>query len=177
MTNLHFVGFDDRHVPARVAWLEDPRVRSSLPITGEITEVSTMAWCRRVADDTTRADFVLEDPAGRPLVMCGVTHVNELAGRGEVYMFADPDRHGRGHGSLALRHLCDWAFGERDLNRLFLYTMAHNDAARRFYERGGFAQEGRLREHESHDGALVDRYIHGLLRGEHQVTSVGDARG
>lgn len=163
MPESRLVPFDERHVPDRVAWLTHPAVRSGVPIHGPVTEQSTLQWAARIAAAADREDFVLESPRGEALVMCGVTSIDEPSCRGELYMFADPFGHGRGHGSAALEQLCHWAFDVRGLNRLFLYTLGHNSAARRFYERGGFAEEGRLRQHQSHGGELVDRYVHGLL--------------
>lgn len=163
MAESAFVAFAERHVPDRVAWLNDPRVLAGVPMRGRVTEQSTLAWTRRIVDAPDRADFVLEDASGRPVVMCGITQIDEESSRGELYMFADPAAHGRGHGSVALERLCAWAFGRRRLNRVFLFTLGHNDAARRFYERGGFREEGRLRQHQWYAGTLVDRHVHGLL--------------
>lgn len=163
MPEFQFVTFSERHVTDRVAWLTNSAVHSGVPIQGPVTEQSTLQWARRVASAADREDFVLEVPGREALVMCGVTSIDQASRRGELYMFANPSGHGQGHGSKALERLCRWAFEDRQLNRLFLYTLGHNSSARRFYERGGFVEEGRLRQHQSHGGELVDRYVHGLL--------------
>lgn len=119
-----------------------------------------------MTNDVSRSDFVLEDPDGRPLIMCGITGIDIESRRGELYMFGDPDAHGRGHGSSALALLSRWAFECADLNRIFLFTLGSNHQARRFYQRGGFREEGCLRQHVIHNGILEDRYVQALMRSE-----------
>ena len=50
--------------------------------------------------------------------------------------------------------------------RIYLYTLAANEGARRLYKRCGFAHEGVLRKHAYHNGEFVDRHVQGLLRKE-----------
>lgn len=169
MTRYQLVPFGPAHIPHRVDWLSDARVRTGVFIRGELTRASTERWLTRARENPSRADFSLVDALGRPWVMCGITGIDEDAGRGELYMFGDPVAHGQGLGSHALTLLCEWAFEERNLNRIYLYTMGSNEAARRFYERAGFLPEGLLRQHARHEGAVEDRHIHGLLRTEWDV--------
>ncbi|MDP3968554.1 MAG: GNAT family protein [Nocardioides sp.] len=171
MIDQRLVRFSANHVDARVDWLSHPAVLAGVPIAGSITVESTAEWFRRVRSDDSRADFVYLDDGGAPAVMCGITGIDEVARRGELYMFVGPVLHGRGFGSRALNALCEWGFRERRLNRIFLYTMGPNEDARRFYERAGFLKEGHLREHYAYRGAVVDRIIHGLLSAD--WTSVG----
>ena len=70
---------------------------------------------------------------------------------------------GRGAGSGLLREVESWAAGH-GIHRLELTVMAHNQRARRLYERMGFAVEGRRRECLLVDGRLVDElYMAKLL--------------
>jgi hypothetical protein len=54
---------------------------------------------------------------------------------------------------------CDICLGELD-------TMGYNDRAIRMYERAGFREEGRLRDHIQRDGRRFDVVLMGLLRQE-----------
>lgn len=160
------IRLESAHLSIRSAWLNHPRVRAGVPISGEVTEESTRRWFARIRLDQLRADFVLLENDVTPRVMCGITGIDDAANRGELYMFSDPQAQGRGFGTAALHHLCKWAFVDRALDRLFLFTSGPNERARRFYEREGFVEEGRLRAHAVHHGRVVDRHIHGLLATE-----------
>lgn len=70
---------------------------------------------------------------------------------------------GQGAGAGLLRELESWA-AAHSIHRLELTVMAHNQRARRLYERMGFAVEGRRRECLLVDGRLVDElYMAKLL--------------
>jgi RimJ/RimL family protein N-acetyltransferase len=69
---------------------------------------------------------------------------------------------GQGVGSGLLRAIEGWA-PAHGIHRLELTVMAHNERARRLYERMGFEVEGRRRECLSVDGQLADELYMGKL--------------
>jgi putative acetyltransferase len=85
--------------------------------------------------DTTL--FVARDAAGKPLGMgCLRRHSD---GVGEVKrMFVTPEARGLGVGGAMLARIEDLARQE-GLSRIVLETGSNFDAAKRVYERGGFA--------------------------------------
>ncbi len=78
----------------------------------------------------------------------------------------EPDYVGRGYGREALNLLLDWAFHVQNWRRIWCDTLAVNERAIRSYHACGFVEEGRLRQHDYHDGVYVDVVILGLLRSE-----------
>jgi RimJ/RimL family protein N-acetyltransferase len=73
---------------------------------------------------------------------------------------------GKGYGREAIALLLDWAFDDRNYERIWLTTWATNERAIRCYQALGFVQEARLRRHMFVDGAYVDELVMGLLRDE-----------
>ena len=73
---------------------------------------------------------------------------------------------GQGYAGEATRLLLGYAFDQYDLARISTATLAHNTAAIRGLERGGFVAEGRDRAAVYLDGRRVDRLRFGLLREE-----------
>ncbi|MCA9796788.1 MAG: GNAT family N-acetyltransferase [Candidatus Eremiobacteraeota bacterium] len=71
---------------------------------------------------------------------------------------------GRGFGTEATRLLLDFAFGDLNLERVYLFVQEQNQAARRVYEKVGFEVEGRLRRHAFVDGQFRDILVMGVLR-------------
>ncbi len=79
-------------------------------------------------------------------------------------LIGDHDYLGKGYGTDAVRLLLDYAFRYRNLRRVWLTTLAHNERAIRSYEKAGFVREGLLRQHGWSDGAYRDIVQMGILR-------------
>ena len=84
-----------------------------------------------------------------------------------VDIFVDPDLHGRGIGTQALRLTVEHLIGERGHHRITIDPAAVNAAAIRTYEKAGFTAVGVMhayeRDHDGrgwHDGLLME-YVAG----------------
>lgn len=69
-----------------------------------------------------------------------------------IDLFLDPELHGRGIGTEALRLLCEHLVGERGHHRLTIDPAAENAAAIRSYEKAGFELVGVMRRYEHRGG-------------------------
>lgn len=78
----------------------------------------------------------------------------------------DREYHGRGYGSEAITLLLDYAFRHHNAHRVWLTVNGDNERAIAAYERCGFREEGRLREHVWSDGEYVDFVYMGILKDE-----------
>lgn len=77
-----------------------------------------------------------------------------------IDIFLDPELHGRGIGTEALRMLCEHLIGERGHHRLTIDPATDNAAAIRCYEKAGFRPVGTMRRYEHRGG---DDYRDALL--------------
>jgi aminoglycoside 6'-N-acetyltransferase len=79
-----------------------------------------------------------------------------------IDIFLDPQVHGRGLGTDAVRTLARWLVSERGHHRLTIDPAADNPGAIRAYEKAGFKRIGLAREYWRnaegvwHDGVLMD---------------------
>lgn len=79
-----------------------------------------------------------------------------------VDLFLDPDHHGRGYGTDALRTLVSWLLGPGGQHRITIDPAIDNAPAVRCYEKVGFRQVGVLRQYwkddagQWRDGLLLD---------------------
>src|SRR5207248_8135078 len=73
---------------------------------------------------------------------------------------------GKGYGRDAMRVLLAYAFGLRNLRKIWLGVDADNELAVRCYRACGFVEEGRLRQHVSRTGQYGDFLFMGLLSDE-----------
>lgn len=160
-----------------MTWVNDPEIVGNLAaFSGEpFTREQELAYVRRIRASATEAVFsILAVDDGRYLGQCGIHQVHDRSRVGRLAcIVASRGDHGRGFGSAAIRALCDLAFDERGLHKLWLMVFAHNARGRGIYERVGFRQEGLLREEYFHEGAWHDMVRMSLLAREWQAIRQG----
>ena len=71
---------------------------------------------------------------------------------------------GKGIATSALRLLCEYAFNEMNLNRIYTYVLKDNIGSIRKNEKNGFKIEGTLRKHVFNQGSFQDVVVMGLLK-------------
>jgi RimJ/RimL family protein N-acetyltransferase len=102
-----------------------------------------------------------------PIGVVSLMNISEANASAELSIIVGhpEDRH-HGYGAEAIAVLLDYAFGERDLNRVGLSVFEFNIDAIAAYERLGFREEGRLRGALRRDGAFHDAILMSVLREE-----------
>ena len=78
------------------------------------------------------------------------------------YWLAEPFW-GRGIATRAVDAIVEYAFNELGLKRVFAGVFASNPASARVLEKAGFRLEGRLRDHVTKHGRLMDLLMYGRL--------------
>ncbi len=84
-------------------------------------------------------------------------------------MIGDKDYWSNGYGTDAIVTLLRFAFGEMNLNRVWLHTFDFNERAQACYRKCGFIEEGRLRQHYYAMGRYWDVVVMGVLRDEFEA--------
>lgn len=96
-----------------------------------------------------------------------IGHVDWRTGTADMgILIGDSERRGSGYASDALRVAIGYAFKSLSLRRLTGGTPESNTAMCKCFERVGFKQEGRLRDHLLISGQFVDHLLYGLLKKE-----------
>ena len=153
-------------LPHRVEWFSHPSVMSQMSMP-PITLEGTLRWFEGLHLRTNRMDVSAVDPqSGELLAMGGITDMHPVDSNGELYIVVKPGLTGRGIGTPCVQWLCNWAFSEGGLAKVYLYTRQNNPRARKLYEKLGFIPEGILRQHIVVQKQREDRHIHGLLNTE-----------
>ena len=127
---------------------------------------NTINWFNRISSLTTRQDIVmLENDA--VVAMGGLTNIDQVLKKAELYIFVDPNIQGSGWGTKATKLLCKYGFEDLNLQKIYLETNEDNIKAQRVYEKCDFVLEGRLRnEYLAPDGTYKSRFYYGLLKDE-----------
>jgi RimJ/RimL family protein N-acetyltransferase len=131
---------------------------------------SMQASYDKAASEGKRDPWFAIDLDGKVIGICGFKELDECGGvnlTAELGIsIGDKDCWSQGYGREAVELLLRWAFRYRNLRRVWLRVRGDNDRAWRCYEACGFVHEGRMRQHDWHDGKYVDLLFMGLLREE-----------
>jgi len=174
---------DVRRYPHRVP-LDPPDVTLRRVLRDDIPALAAMLARPEVARwwpgyDRARveAEFLGEEP---DLTIYAIEVGGRLAGsiqsfeeseadfrHANIDLFVDPDLHGRGIGSAAIRRLAAILIDEKGHHRLTIDPAADNEVAIRVYEKVGFRPVGRMRQYQRMgDGTWADGLLMELLRDE-----------
>ena len=81
-------------------------------------------------------------------------------------MLGEKDYWAKGYGTDAIVTLLRFAFHEMNLNWVWLHVFEFNERAMVCYQKCGFKEEGRLRQHYYQEGRYWDSVVMGILRDE-----------
>jgi RimJ/RimL family protein N-acetyltransferase len=145
-----------------VAACRDPENQRWLPLLPSPYGLDDARWWLRRADEVwragTAAPFVIEQAGDGARL--GVIEIRTGSGPSDVGYWLAPEGRGRGAMTRALRLVAAYAFRERQVKRLELYTLLDNVRSQAVAERAGFAREDVVQgKIESRDGTRHDAYV------------------
>ena len=92
------------------------------------------------------------------------------AGRFKTGIEITRDQRGQGSATEATELILTYMFAEQRYNKCEVEIYAFNDASLALYRKIGFAEEGRLRQHEFFAGSYHDVVLLGINAAEHWTT-------
>lgn len=144
--------------------INDPRVRDGLMQVEPLNEQTERDWIDSMGDSDDTNLLVCVD--GGPVGSVTLKAPHDIWGRAELGYLIAPAEWGNGYGTDAVQTICDYAFEERRLNKLYATVYETNQASCRVLEKVGFTEEGILREEGFVDGEYTDLHRYGLLKRE-----------
>lgn len=157
-------------VPTFVRWFTDARVLDHLAMRAPMSEASEAAWFDRMLAAQGKTDHMFVICLlgnGKPIGTVGLHGIDWENGTAEFGIaIGETSEWNKGHGTDALRAICDFGFGALRLERIGLHVYAGNVAGQRAYEKAGFRHEGTLRDAHYARGQREDVNVMGLLREE-----------
>jgi len=107
---------------------------------------------------------------GKMIGTCGFTRFNFQHNVGEIGYVINPDYHGRGIATEAVKEVIRFGFENLSLNRIECRFMIENSASRRVMEKNGMTFEGMLRQGMLVKGVYRDIGVCSILRSEFEIT-------
>ena len=153
-----------------VRWFNDAEVVRNLAMRAPMSEAAETGWFDRMLESQGKTAYhfvicLLTDD--RPIGTIGFEQVNFQDGVAEFGIaIGEKSEWGKGHGTDALRAICDFGFGELRLERIGLMVYAGNDRAQRSYEKAGFTHEATMRRAHFARGQHHDVHVMSFLRDE-----------
>ena len=160
---------EEKDVPYKVKWINNPEFRHTLNFDYPLSEISTKKWLHNVAGNSTRKDFIVCDiESDKPIGYGGLIGIDYKNGKAESYMgIGDQSYQGKGIGYEIRKILLDYAFTELNMNKIYAYVWKENSPMITLNEKVGFQIEGLLRQDILSHGEKRDRYIMGILKEEY----------
>lgn len=161
LTELHRADSD-----TLFGWINDPEtVRFNAPYA-PVHESGHAVWFDKITLDPTRIVFGIRERATARLLgvlqlidLHPIHRTTELV----IRIGSEQDRN-RGFGSEAIRLAIEFAFADRNLQRVWLRAFADNARAIRAYEKAGMQREGVLRRACFIGGEWRDEVIMAILQ-------------
>lgn len=141
--------FEQGDIPAKVRWINDPRVSRYLHYDLPLEVEKTEKWFLKNKGREDRFDgVILVD--GRSVGLTGLLSIDYNRRDAEFYItIGEPEWFSKGIGSKATLAMLNCAFGEFALNSVYLSTERENLRAIRLYERLGFSRDTALEKEGS----------------------------
>ncbi|MDF7637645.1 GNAT family N-acetyltransferase [Leuconostocaceae bacterium ESL0958] len=126
----------------------------------------SLLYDRHILDQSERRFVIEEENAFAGVVE--LVDINTIHRHCEIQIIIDPNFQGKGLAQAGMAAGLEYALDVLNLHKIYLYVDVENAAAIHIYQKLGFQEEGRLRQHYYAEGQYHDSYLMGLFRDEFQ---------
>jgi len=137
-------------------WINDPEINQFLGRQGSTME-KTLEWYRTrpsmIETDRTFAIWVNDTHVGS----CGIHSIDKTSGHACLgILIGDSSLHSQGIGTNAMRAMCEHAFRDLGLRKVWLHVVGNNARGIHCYTKCGFYEAGRKSKHLLRNGVFQD---------------------
>jgi len=168
--NIALRAVEEGDASSYLKWINDPETNFYRGLYPPTSEAVANAWIKEQLNQTTeKLTFAIEEMRGDAVVgligFIGLRGICARSRRAEMWIYLGAkNRWGEGFGKDSLFTICQYAFSEMNLHRLWLECDPEHVASVQCYEKNGFVKEGTQREAYYRRGKFRDTIIMGLLR-------------
>ncbi|MFN8699135.1 MAG: GNAT family N-acetyltransferase [Flavobacteriales bacterium] len=148
--------------PEYLDWINNPETTRGL-VAGNFP--SNMESLKAyIASVTTHKDCVIlavcDRSTSKHIGNVKLDRIDWISGTCELgILIGSADHRGKGIGTEVCGMMIRYAFQTLNLRKVLLAVYSNNPAAMRAYEKAGFTEEGRLKEHVYCEGMYVDKIL------------------
>lgn len=149
-------------------WINDDETNQWRGLYHPTSKEKSQEWIE--TQRITKPDSIslaIEDKNKTTIGFIGLQGICGRSRRAEIWIYiGDKSYWGKGFGKSSIHSLCNYAFEQMNLHRIWLECNPEFENVVKCYEQIGFKNEGTLREAYYRHGAFRDTCIMGLLRSE-----------
>lgn len=148
--------FNKGDIDKKIEWINDPSNNKFLHYDLPLEYDKTLNWFENKNNDK-RLDLVIEFN-GVPVGLIGLLDIDKKNQKAEFYItIGEHSYKSKGIGTKATRLLLQYAFGEMNLQKVYLNVDSENIFAIKLYEKIGFSCEGVFVKDLFHNGKFINR--------------------
>jgi len=169
--NIVLRAVTEKDADAYLKWINDPETNYFRGLYPPTSEVVAKAWIQEQLHQTAeKLSLAVEtSDSGKLVGFIGLRGICGRSRRAEMWIYlGDKEVWGKGYGTNALVAICQHAFSDMNLHRLWLECDPEHYAGVKCYEKVGFVREGIQRDGYYRRGQFRDTMIMGLLRPDWQ---------
>ena len=158
-------------VKIKVRWVNNELVRKTLAFSDyPVSELATETWLRKAATDDKRKDFIIcLKKNDEPIGFCGIKNIDLFNQKAESYLaIGDVNYWGKGLGYETKKALLNYSFDHLNLNKVYSYHQADNEAMIKINMKLGAHNDGLLREDMRINGEMKDMVIISVLKQDYR---------
>jgi RimJ/RimL family protein N-acetyltransferase len=138
--------------------------------------IRQMKWFEEVSYDPHNIMFAIINKKNKLIGACGITNISWTNRTCEISFYIGDRDNWQESKEIkeTITLLCDYAFKELNLNRIWAETYSNTLENAKLLEELGFVEEGVCRETYYFNGKYYDSIFHGLLKKEYlRLTELG----
>ena len=160
MQSIRLRPLERRHLDQTLEWANDSELMRLLNRAQTVSKNEHEQWFATLKERTDCSYFAIETVEdGIHIGNIWLWNIEPRHRRAELRIVMGSEHSGKGAGTKAITRLCDYAFEQLDLHKIYAYVLAINPRARRAFEKAGFVLEGTLREDRWTGDAFTDVYL------------------
>jgi len=160
--------FEERDIENTVKWLNNIEFRSLIDRVLPTTIQERKEWFCSISKDKTAVTFAIYlNENNIHIGNCGLINIDCRSHRGQLWIYLDMSYIGKRLGKESINLILNYAFYSLNLNRIYLYVVSTNVRALKFYEKCGFKNEGKFRQHIYLNNEYCDAIWMGILKTEY----------
>jgi len=169
MKRAVLIPFEEDHLPAVLAWVNDAELRDAIGTVRPISMAQHRSWYAGLQGDTRRLVMAISPGRNRLAGLVGLASIDLVYRNAELWVYLGSTRsRRRGFGRRAVDEMLSLAFGNLGLHRVYVNVFDFNKPAREFFKACGFREEGLLREAVFKRGKFCDKVLLGILAQEYR---------
>jgi RimJ/RimL family protein N-acetyltransferase len=158
-------------LPVFVRWLNDPEVRDNIEMIVPRSMGQEEGWyADMLSKPVAEQPLGIEIRDGEQWLLIGnisFMNINQIDRNAEIGIFiGEKNYRGQGYGTEAMRMMLRHGFDTLNFERIYLRVHGTNPGGIHSYQKAGFVEEGRLRNHHFLEGRYIDVLIMGILKDE-----------